>query len=111
MKSLEQIENDYLRDIFYFFCDEYKRMLKFDKHNESHRTNLRNLIYDQIESRFGQKIIDLEVQINIHPLNQIRDSKIDNIITDDIINIQNDNITLMIQRLKANPILIFEYII
>ena len=74
MKSLSEIELDYVRNIIEFFCREYPTHIKFDKYSGYKQSELREIISKQIQSRLVNSFLikDYKVQINVYPKDERR---------------------------------------
>ena len=94
MKTLDEIELEYVRNTIGFFCREYPLHINFDKwfHKQS---ELKELIYKQIQNRLvnSNLLKDYKVQINVHPKDEKRNCQIDNVLEDKSI-VLEDNITV-----------------
>lgn len=99
MKTLEEIESEYIRDVILFFCREYTTIF-----NKISIENISNRVSKQINDRLLTKnlISDYKVQVNIHPKDEKRDSIIDNILEDK--SILEDNIIVYYQRRRGDKI-------
>lgn len=99
MRTLVEIESEYIRDVILFFCREYTTIFnKISIENISYRVS------KQINDRLLTKnlISDYKVQVNIHPKDEMRDSIIDNILEDK--SILEDNIIVYYQRRRGDKI-------
>jgi hypothetical protein len=74
--ELRDINSNYIKDIFKFFCYEYTQMYK--DHNK-----IKQSIEKQIETRFNNLIINSKVNINEQSISEKRDITIHNIINND----------------------------
>ena len=52
MKTLAEIELDYVRNTIEFFCREYQIHTKFDKYSGYKQSELQDMISRQIKNRF-----------------------------------------------------------
>ena len=95
MKTLGEIELDYVRNIIEFFCREYLTHLKFNKYSDYKKTELQDMISKQIKNRLvnSNLLKDYKVQINVHPKDEKRNCQIDNVLEDKSI-VLEDNITV-----------------
>ena len=99
MKSLSEIELNYIRDIIGFFCEQYTTM-----YINKPILEIKNLISKQINDRLvtTHLILDYKVDVNIYPKDEMRDSIIDNILEDRII--LEDNVVVYYQIRRADSI-------
>jgi len=74
--ELRDINSNYIKDIFKFFCYEYTQMYK--DHNK-----IKQAIEKQIETRFNNLIINSKVNINEQAISEKRDITIHNILNND----------------------------
>ena len=95
MKTLAEIELDYVRNVIEFFCREYLTHLKFNKYSGYKKTELQDMISRQIKNRLvnSNLLKDYKVQINVHPKDEKRNCQIDNVLEDKSI-VLEDNITV-----------------
>ena len=95
MKTLAEIELDYVRNIIEFFCIEYPNHIKFNKSGYK-QAELRELISKQIQNRLvsSNLLKDYKVQINVYPKDEKRNCQIDNVLEDKNI-VLEDNITVL----------------
>ena len=95
MKTLAEIELDYVRNIIEFFCREYPIHIKFNKSGYK-QAELRELISKQIQNRLvnSNLIKDYKVQIDVYPKDERRNCQIDNVLEDKNIVVE-DNITVL----------------
>jgi hypothetical protein len=100
MRTLVEIELDYIRDIIEYFCRYYTTMYI----NNPESLEITNLISKQINDRLltTNLIVDYKVKVNIYPKDEKRDSVIDNILEDK--SILEDNIVVYYQRRRADKI-------
>lgn len=107
MKSLAEIELDYVRNIIEFFCREYPIHIKFDKNSGYKQAELRELISKQIQNRLvsSNLLKDYKVQINVYPKDEKRNCQIDNVLGDKNI-VLEDNITVLYEWRRGE---FFEY--
>lgn len=107
MKTLSEIELDYVRNIIEFFCKQYARQIKFNKHSEYKQSELKELISKQIENRLVSSNIlkDYKIQINVYPKDEKRNCQIDNVLEDKSV-VLEDNITVFYERRRGE---FFEY--
>lgn len=105
MRTLVEIELDYIRDIIEYFCRYYTTMYI----NKPPSLEITNLISKQINDRLliTNLIIDYKVQVNIYPKDEMRDSIIDNILEDK--NILEDNVVVYYQRRRGDSIKELKY--
>jgi len=105
MRTLVEIELDYIRDIIEYFCRYYTTMYI----NKPESLEITNLISKQINDRLliTNLIIDYKVQVNIYPKDEMRDSIIDNILEDK--NILEDNVVVYYQRRRGDSIKELKY--
>ena len=96
MKTLSEIELEYVRNIIEFFCREYPIHIRFNKHSGYKQSELRELISKQIHNRLvnSNLLKDYKVQINVHPKDERRNCQIDNVLEDRNI-VLEDNITVL----------------
>jgi len=96
MKSLAEIELDYVRNIIEFFCIEYPIHIKFDKNSAYKQAEIRELISQQIHNRLvsSNLIKNYKVEINVHKKDERRNCQIDNVLEDKNI-VLEDNITVL----------------
>ena len=99
MKTLEEIELDYVRNIIEFFCREYPIHTKFDKYSGYKQSELKELISKQIKNRLvnSNLLKDYKVEINVHPKDEKRNCQIDNVLEDKNI-VLEDNITVFYEK-------------
>lgn len=106
MKTLEEIESEYIRDVILFFCREYTSIFLLHSfiNFKISIENISNRVSKQINDRLLTKnlISDYKVQVNIHPKDEKRDSIIDNILEDK--SILEDNIIVYYQRRRGDKI-------
>ena len=95
MKTLAEIELDYVRNIIEFFCIEYPNHIKFNKSGYK-LAELRELISKQIQNRLVESnlIKDYKVEINVYPKDERRNCQIDNVLEDKNV-VLEDNITVL----------------
>ena len=95
MKTLAEIELDYVRNIIEFFCREYLAKLPFNKSGYK-LAELRELISKQIKNRLvnSNLIKDYKVEINVYPKDEKRNCQIDNVLEDKNV-VLEDNITVL----------------
>lgn len=107
MKTLDEIELDYVRNIIEFFCREYQIHTKFDKYSGYKQSELQDMISRQIKNRLvnSNLLKDYKVQINVHPKDEKRNCQIDNVLEDKNI-VLEDNITVFYERRRGE---FFEY--
>lgn len=100
MRTLVEIELDYIRDIIEYFCRYYTTMYI----NNPESLEITNLISKQINDRLltTNLIIDYKVKVNIYPKDEKRDSVINNILEDK--SILEDNIVVYYQRRRGDKI-------
>ncbi len=100
MRTLVEIELDYIRDIIEYFCRYYTTMYI----NKPPSLEITNLISKQINDRLliTNLIVDYKVDVNIYPKDEMRESIIDNILEDK--SILEDNIVVYYQRMRADKI-------
>lgn len=103
MRTLPEIESDYINGVILFFCREYTTMYISKPHDIS------DMISKQIHERLLRTnlIFDYKVHVNIHPKDEMRDSIIDNILEDK--SILEDNIVVYYQRRRADSIKELKY--
>ena len=108
MKNLNDIELDYIRNIFEFFCREYPPHIKFDKYSDDKKSELISLISNQLNNRLVKTnlLTNFVVRINVHPIDEKRNCQIENILDDKNV-VLSDNITIYYERYKE--FLKFEY--
>ena len=106
MKTLDEIELDYVRNTIGFFCREYTASfplglitgtelhINFDKWLYK-QSEIKELISKQIQNRLvnSNLLKDYKVQINVHPKDEKRNCQIDNVLEDKSI-VLEDNITV-----------------
>ncbi len=112
MKTLLEIEDEYINGVILFFCEKYTTMyVNKPPSLELYRQQLciKNLISKQINDRLltTNLIIDYKVQVNIHQKDEMRDSIIDNILEDK--SILEDNVVVYYQRRRADSIKEIKY--
>jgi hypothetical protein len=107
MKTLAEIELDYVRNIIEFFCREYPIHVKFNKYSEYKQSELKELISKQIQNRLvnSNLLRNYKVQINVHPKDEKRNCQIDNVLEDKNI-VLEDNITVFYEYRRGE---FFEY--
>ena len=107
MKTLAEIELDYVRNVIEFFCKEYPTHLKFNKYSDHKKTELQDMISRQIKNRLvnSNLLKDYKVQINVHPKDEKRNCQIDNVLEDKNI-VLEDNITVFYEYRRGE---FFEY--
>jgi len=105
MKTLLEIECEYINGVILFFCEKYTSMYV----NKPLSFEIKNLISKQINDRLltTNLIIDYKVQVNIHPKDEMRDSIIDNILEDK--SILENNVVVYYQRRRADSIKEIKY--
>jgi hypothetical protein len=105
MRTLVEIELDYIRDIIEYFCRYYTTMYI----NNPESLEITNLISKQINDRLltTNLIIDYKVKVNIYPKDEKRDSVINNILEDK--SILEDNIVVYYQRRRGDSIKELKY--
>lgn len=96
MKSLAEIELDYVRNIIEFFCREYPIHVKFNKYSGYKQSELEELISKQIQNRLvhSNLIKNYKVQVNVYPKDERRNCQIDNVLEDRNV-VLEDNITVL----------------
>jgi len=106
MKTLDEIELEYVRNTIGFFCREYTASfplglitgtelhINFDKWLYK-QSEIKELISKQIQNRLvnSNLLKDYKVQINVHPKDEKRNCQIDNVLEDKSI-VLEDNITV-----------------
>ena len=106
MKTLDEIELEYVRNTIGFFCREYTASfplglitgtelhINFDKWLYK-QSEIKELISKQIQNRLvnSNLLKDYKVQINVHPKDEKRNCQIDNVLEDKSIVLEN-NITV-----------------
>lgn len=106
MRTLVEIELDYIRDIIEYFCRYYTTMYINNPESLINQQwiEITNLISKQINDRLliTNLIVDYKVKVNIHTKDEKRDSVIDNILEDK--SILEDNIVVYYQRRRADKI-------
>ncbi len=107
MKTLLEIENEYINDVILFFCREYTKLYISFKYGKPY--DISDMISKQIHERLltTNLIVDYKVQVNIYPKDEMRDSIIDNILEDK--SILEDNIVVYYQRRRADSIKEIKY--
>lgn len=107
MKSLAEIELDYVRDIIEFFCREYPIHVKFDKNSGYKQAEIRELISKQIQNRLvhSNLLKNYKVQINVYPKDERRNCQIDNVLEDKNV-VLEDNITVLYEYRRGE---LYEY--
>lgn len=105
MKSLSEIELDYVRSIIEFFCREYPIHVKFNK--TGYEAELKELISKQIQNRLvnSNLIKNYKVEINVYPKDERRKCQIDNVLEDKNVFLE-DNITVVYEYRRGE---FFEY--
>jgi len=105
MRTLVEIELDYIRDIIEYFCRYYTTMYI----NNPESLEITNLISKQINDRLltTNLIVDYKVKVNIYPKDEKRDSVINNILEDK--SILEDNIVVYYQRRRGDSIKELKY--
>lgn len=100
MRTLVEIELDYIKDIVEYFCRYYTKMYV----DKPPSLEITNLISKQINDRLltTNLIVDYKVKVNIHTKDEKRDSVIDNILEDK--SILEDNIIVYYQRRRGDSI-------
>jgi len=100
MKTLDEIETEYVNNIIDYFCREMPPHIKFNKHSERKRDELIQRISRQIENRLMNThlIKNYRVMINIYPIQERRDTQIDNLIDNKNIPLPEDHISVLIDR-------------
>ena len=106
MKSLDQIELDYIKDIIEFFCREYTKMIKFDGSGYK-QAELLSMISKQIDVRLvsTRLLYDYKVNINVYPKYEKRNAQIENVLEGKNI-ILEDNIHIFYEKSRGY---IYEY--
>ena len=94
MKTIDEIELNYIREIIQYFCVEYIKWIKFNG-SEYQQHELKHLISRQIDNRLihTHLLINYKLEINVYPLSEKRNVKIQNVI-DGGDNFLQDNITI-----------------
>ena len=105
MRTLVEIELDYIRDIIEYFCRYYTTMYI----NKSPSLEITNLISKQINDRLliTNLIIDYKVDVNIYLKDEMRGSIIDNILEDK--SILEDNVVVYYQLRRGDSIKELKY--
>ena len=105
MRTLVEIELDYIRDIIEYFCRYYTTMYI----NNPESLEITNLISKQINDRLltTNLIVDYKVKVNIYPKDEKRDSVINKILEDK--SILEDNIVVYYQRRRGDSIKELKY--
>ena len=105
MKSLLEIELDYIRDIIEYFCKYYTTRYI----NKPQSLEIKNLISKQINDRLvtTHLIVDYKVDVNIYPKDEMRESIIDNILEDK--SILEDNVVVYYQKRRGDSIKELKY--
>jgi hypothetical protein len=100
MKTLDEIETDYVNNIIDFFCREMPTHIKFNKHSEIKKAELIQRISNQIETRLlnNHLVKNYKVIINIYPIEERRDTQIDNLIDNKNIPLPEDHISVLVER-------------
>ena len=102
MKTLDEIETDYVNNIIEFFCKEMSTHIKFNKHrhSETKKAELIQRISNQIETRLlnNHLVKNYLVKVNIYPKAERRDTQIENIIDNKNIPLPEDHISVLIDR-------------
>jgi hypothetical protein len=106
MKTLAEIELDYVRNVIEFFCREYPLHINFDKWSLK-QSELKELISKQIQNRLvnSNLLKDYKVEINIYPKDEKRNCQIDNVLENKNI-VLEDNITVFYEYRRGE---FFEY--
>jgi hypothetical protein len=101
MKTLDEIETDYVNNIIEYFCKEMPTHIRFNKNNLSSRVVLKSKISSQIEKRLLNTYLikNYTVTINIYPIEELRDTQIDNLIENKNIPLPEDHISVVIHRI------------
>jgi len=95
MKTLDEIETDYVNNIIEYFCKEMPTHIKFNKHSE-----LIQRISNQIETRLlnNHLVKNYLVKVNVYPKCERRDTQIENLIENKNIKLPEDHISVCIDR-------------
>ena len=118
MKTLDEIELEYVRNTIGFFCREYTASfplglitgtelhINFDKWLYK-QSEIKELISKQIQNRLvnSNLLKDYKVQINVHPKDEKRNCQIDNVLENKNI-VLEDNITVFYEYRRGE---FFEY--
>ena len=107
MKTLAEIELDYVRNIIEFFCREYPTHLKFNKYSDYKKTELQDMISRQIKNRLvnSNLLRNYKVEINVYPVSEKRNCQIENVLEDKNTFLE-DNITVLYEYRQGE---FFEY--
>ena len=78
MKTLDEIETDYVNNIIEYFCKEMPTHIKFNKHSEMKKSELIQRISNQIETRLlnNHLVKNYLVKVNVYPKDERRDTQI-----------------------------------
>ncbi len=100
MKTLDEIETDYVNNIIEYFCKEMPTHIKFNKHSETKTAELIQRISRQIDNRLlnNHLVKNYLVKVNIYPKDEKRDVQIENLIENKNIPLPEDHISVLIDR-------------
>ena len=100
MKTLDEIETDYVNNIIEYFCKEMPTHIRFNKNNLSSRVVLKSKISNQIETRLlnNHLVKNYLVKVNVYPKDERRDTQIENLIENKNIPLPEDHISVCIDR-------------
>jgi RNA-binding protein YhbY len=107
MKTLDEIETDYVNNIIEYFCKEMPIHIKFNKHSEMKKAELIQRISNQIDNRLlnNHLVKNYLVKVNVYPKDERRDTQIENLIENKNV-VLEDNITVFYERRRGE---FFEY--
>ena len=100
MKTLDEIETDYVNNIIEYFCKEMPIHIKFNKHSEMKKAELIQRISNQIDNRLlnNHLVKNYLVKVNVYPKDERRDTQIENLIENKNIPLPEDHISVCIYR-------------
>jgi RNA-binding protein YhbY len=100
MKTLDEIETDYVNNIIEYFCKEMPIHIKFNKHSEMKKAELIQRISNQIDHRLlnNHLVKNYLVKVNVYPKDERRDTQIENLIENKNIPLPEDHISVCIDR-------------
>ena len=110
MKTLAEIELDYVRNVIEFFCREYPRQIKFNKYSEYKQSELKELISKQIQNRLvnSNLLRNYKVEINVYPVSEKRNCQIENVLEDKNTFLE-DNITVLYEYRRRGEFFEYKY--
>ena len=100
MKTLDEIETDYVNNIIEYFCKEMPIHIKFNKHSEMKKAELIQRISNQIDNRLlnNHLVKNYLVKVNVYSKDERRDVQIENLIENKNTPLLEDHISVCIDR-------------